>query len=198
MTDGDDRKQGGENAQSGRQRYLRRLDDDYRPGQDWRRGPVPLTDLLPKLVDPIYARKGLASSALAAAWPDLAGTAFADCTMVEAIQWPHQRRDGGPSYRGGVLTVRVDGPKTIYLQHEERQILERVNRFFGFAAIGRLKIVQAPVSRAKKPPAAALAELTPQQDRRLRDCVAEFSDPRLNEAILDIGRGVLRRALSGK
>lgn len=170
----------------------------YRPGKNWKRGAVPVSDLLPKLIDPICARKGLASSALVASWPDLAGAMFADCTVPEKIQWPNQRSNGTPSYQGGILVIRVDGPKAIYLQHEEHQIIQRVNQFFGFSAITRLKIVQAPIARNTKPESAPLPELSAEQDEKLRAYIDDFDDPALNDAVLKMGRGILRKALSSK
>lgn len=170
---------------------------DHGPaGRDWRRGSVALSDLLPKLIDPICARKGLASSALIAAWPDLVGTTFADCTLPDKIDWPHQTSEGQISYRGGTLVVRVDGPKAVYFQHEEHQILQRVNQFFGFVAIDRLKIVQAPIERTKKSAQEKLPSLSSNQEQKLRECVVEFDDPDLDAAILKMGKGVLRRELS--
>jgi len=176
----------------------RRIEDIYEAGADWRRGAVAVSDLLPALVDPIYARKGLSSSQLVSAWPMLAGSAFAECTMIETIKWPYQNTNGAPAYQGGTLVVRVDGPQAVYLQHEEQQIIQRVNRFLGFHAIARLKIIQAPITRIKKQKREPLPELSPAQERRLRDCVTAFDDPELNEAVLKMGREVLKRALSEK
>ncbi|MEP4705503.1 MAG: DciA family protein [Hyphomicrobiales bacterium] len=176
----------------------RRLQGYYQAGFDWKRGAVPVSDLLPKLVDPIYAGKGLSSSALIAAWPELVGPSFVDCAMIESIKWPYQKSTGETSYQGGILVVRVDGPKAVYLQHEERQILERVNQFFGFSAITRLKITQGSISKIKKIAREKLPNLSKTQEAKLRDCVAEFDDPDLNEAVLKLGQGVLQRALSNK
>lgn len=176
----------------------RRRQGDYIAGADWKRGAIPLCDLLPKLVDPIYADKGLSSSALIAAWPDLVGSSFADCTMIETIKWPHQRSNGEPSFQGGILIVRVDGPKAVYLQHEEQQIIQRVNQFFGFSAITRLKITQGAISRNKPIARKKLPSLSRTQEKKLRDCVSEFDDTDLNEAVIKLGQGVLQRALSKK
>ena len=165
-------------------------------GRDWKRGSKPLSELLPKLVDPICARKGLASSALIAAWPELAGATFADCTIPDKINWPHQTSTGATTFQSGTLVVRVDGPKAVYLQHEEQQILQRVNQFFGFVAIERLKIVQAPIERVKRPAKKTLPNLSSKQEERLRECITEFDDPDLDAAVLKMGQGVLRRELA--
>lgn len=187
-----------ENEQASISRDERRRQGDYQAGADWKRGAVPLSDLLPKLVDPIYANKGLSSSALIAAWPELAGASFANCSMIETIKWPHQRSNGEPSFQGGILIVRVDGPKAIYLQHEEKQIIQRVNRFFGFSAIDRLKITQGAISRSRKAEPIPMPDLSKKQEKKLRECINELDDPDLNDAVLKLGKGVLQRALSKK
>ena len=166
--------------------------------KDWKRGAMPLDALLPPLLDPIYARKGLASSALIAAWPDLVGTAFAECSMVETIQWPMQRGNGAPSFQSGVLVVRVDGPKALYLQHEEHQILQRINQFLGFPALARLKLIQAPIYRKEKQKPAPLPPLSAAQDEKLRHYIPRFDDPKLDQAMLAMGRAVLQRTLIGR
>ena len=70
--------------------------------------------------------------------------------------------DGEPA-EPGTLVLRVEGPAAIEIQHLSAVILERVNRFFGWQAIGGLRLRQAPLRRdARKPrpgpdPAAAAA-----------------------------------------
>ena len=41
------------------------------------------------------------------------------------------------------------GPAAIEIQHQSGVILERVNRFFGWQAVGRIALRQAPLSRPK-------------------------------------------------
>lgn len=174
------------------ERDKQRQNDIYTPGHDWRRGSVAMSELIGRVLDPVCARRGFASSQLIHAWPELIGEAFVDCTIPEKIQWTRDPTFG----QVGTLIIRVDGPKAIYLQHEEHQILERLNRFFGFQAIHRLKIIQGPIQhdeRARKPD---LPQLTPHQERKLQSFVQEFEDPALQEAVTSMGRGVLRRVLS--
>ena len=53
-----------------------------------RRGPIPLSELVGKIVAPVTAKRGFAAADLVAAWPDIAGSRFADCTRPEKIVWP--------------------------------------------------------------------------------------------------------------
>ncbi len=45
------------------------------------------------------------------------------------------------------MILRVEGPCALEIQHSSTIILERVNRFFGWSAIGKIALRQAPLSR---------------------------------------------------
>ena len=60
------------------------------------------------------------------------------------------RADGEPT-EPATLVLRVEGPSAIEIQHMSSVILERVNRFFGWQAVGRLALRQAPLSRRERP-----------------------------------------------
>ena len=65
------------------------------------------------------------------------------------ITWP--RAVGEDSPEPATLVLRVEGPAALEIQHLSAVILERVNRFFGWQAIGRIALRQAPAA----PPRAA-------------------------------------------
>ena len=50
----------------------------------------------------------------------------------------------------GILVLRVEGPTAIEIQHLSGVMLERVNRFFGWQAVGALRLRQAPLAPASK------------------------------------------------
>ena len=58
----------------------------------------------------------------------------------------------GQPQEPATLVLRVEGPTALEIQHSSDQILERVNRFFGWHAVGRLALRQAPLSRRAPPP----------------------------------------------
>ena len=43
--------------------------------------------------------------------------------------------------------LRVEGPVALEIQHLSGVIIEKVNRFFGWRAVGRIQIRQAPLRR---------------------------------------------------
>ncbi|MEL6289347.1 MAG: DciA family protein, partial [Pseudomonadota bacterium] len=54
-------------------------------------------------------------------------------------------RDARQSHVAGTLVLRVDGPLALELQHRSAQLIERINRYFGYRAIAALRILQAPL-----------------------------------------------------
>ena len=70
------------------------------------------------------------------------------------MQW--QRGDATTeTAEPATLVLRVEGPAAIEIQHLSNVILERVNRFFGWQAVGRIALRQAPLSRREATQTAA-------------------------------------------
>jgi hypothetical protein len=114
-----------------------------------------------RMLDPIARARGFATTALLSEWPAVVGEELARFTMPDKVVWPRRGEDreasgSQSSWRedGAILVLKVDGPRAIEVQHRAEQILERVNTYFGYRAIGQLRFLQAPMSRAKSPPPA--------------------------------------------
>src|SRR4051794_40326727 len=120
-------------------------------------GPIsakPLSVLLSAVFSDAYAKQGFAARELVTRWAEIAGAEVAACSEPLKIQWP--RPVEGQAQEPATLVLRVEGPMALEIQHASDVILQRVNRFFGWSAVGRLALRQAPLSRRDKPkPASA-------------------------------------------
>ena len=72
------------------------------------------------------------------------------------------------------------------MQYKARQIIERINAYFGYAAIAELRIVQAPVSSGQQPPRMAVRAAA----EPLTHEVAHVADPGLRSALARLGAGM--------
>ena len=98
------------------------------------------------------------------------------------MQWP--RPVEGQPQEPATLVLRVEGPMALEIQHTSDVILQRVNRFFGWSAVGRLALRQAPLSRRtgrrrpRPPDPKAVAEvaktLSAVEDDGLADALARL------------------------
>jgi hypothetical protein len=148
-------------------------------------GPIsakPLSVLLSDVFSDAYARQGFAARELVTRWAEIAGPEVAAHSEPLKIQWP--RPVEGQAQEPATLVLRVEGPMALEIQHASDVILERVNRFFGWSAVGRLALRQAPLSRregaapSRAPDATSVAEvqetLTAVEDEELRAALARL------------------------
>lgn len=161
-----------------------------RTEKERRRGPTMLSELVGRALDPLVTRRGLATADLIAAWPEIIGARYAGSTCPEKIVWARGDAQAG---NGGVLHLRVDGPSAIFLQHELDQVVERVNAFLGYAAIARVRLVQAPLARRQREETVGERPLDDAAEARLDTALAAVDDDGLRAALDRLGRGVLAR-----
>jgi hypothetical protein len=142
----------------------------------------PLSVLLSEVFSDAYAKQGFAARELVTRWAEIAGAEVAAHSEPLKIQWP--RPVEGQAQEPATLVLRVEGPMALEIQHASDVILQRVNRFFGWSAVGRLALRQAPLSRRNRPAASrapdarAVAEvaetLTSVDDEQLRAALARL------------------------
>jgi hypothetical protein len=157
-------------------------------GTTRKRGPVALAELLGKALDPLTARRGFATAELIAGWAEIVGARYADCSRPEKIVWP---RGAENEARGGVLVVRIDGPRALLFQHEVGQIVERVNGFVGHGAIGKIRIVQGPIESRMKPETPVPGPLDEDGEASLAAALDGVDDEGLRAALDRLGRAVI-------
>jgi hypothetical protein len=124
-----------------------------------------------------------------ARWRDIAGADIAAHAEPIKLQWPRQVEGEPPE--PATLVLRVEGPAAIEIQHQAAVVLERINRFFGWQAIGRIAFRQAPLSRARakpKVPAPDAAEAA-----RVEASLTGIADDELRAALGRLGAAVKRR-----
>jgi hypothetical protein len=134
-----------------------------------------------------FKRQGFASTELVTRWPDIVGTEIAAHAEPIRLQW-RRAADGEPA-EPAVLVLRVEGPAAIEIQHQSGIILERINRFFGWQAVGRLALRQAPLKRRDKP---APQVTNPEAAARIEATLTEVNDDGLRTALGRLGAAVKR------
>ena len=108
-----------------------------------RRGARTVAELMPTVGGAAFRRFGFQQSAVVARWAEIVGPDYARHSAPEALTFPHGRKSGG------TLRVRVTGAFAPMLSHVEPQVIERVNRFFGYAAVARVTIRKAMCARRR-------------------------------------------------
>jgi|SRR5579871_6223907 len=147
----------------------------------------PLADLLRKTLNDAFAKQGFASVELVTRWPEIVGGEIAAHSQPEKILWPRGPQ-GGEAPQPGTLLLQVEGPTAIEIQHLSGLILQRVNQFFGWQAVGSLRLRQTPLTRPRR--RAAVPEPDPAALARLRASLAEIKDAGLRDALARLGAAI--------
>jgi hypothetical protein len=149
-----------------------------------RKPAVALSTLTSRVLAGSFARQGFASAELVTRWPDIVGPDIAAHSEPVRMQWP--RAADGRDQEPATLVLRVEGPAAIEIQHLAGAILERVNRFFGWPAVDRVAIRQAPLKRPKPRPA---RRIDPAETARIADTLP-IEDEGLKQALARLGAAI--------
>ncbi len=142
---------------------------------------------VPRVTQKAFEKYGFSAAALLTDWAAIVGADIASYTEPERLRWPkfvdnratvEADATGRP---GATLVLRVSGARALDIQYKSRQLVERINAYFGYRAVAEIRIQQgvvarddearsAPMKPQRKPAAssAAAAELETVSDDKLR------------------------------
>lgn len=150
----------------------------------------PVSELVSDVLDPVLRRRAGISMNLLQSWEEIAGERLGRQSRPEKIDWPRRAHEDDP-FEPATLTIACEGTAALLLQHETTEVMSRINAFLGFAAIGRIKIIQKPVADRSKPDKRQDPELNDEEISRLSGMVGDIEDEGLRAALEQLGRSVL-------
>ena len=145
--------------------------------------PRTFAGILPALTGKALGRRGLAFGGLIAEWPSIVGPRMADRTSPFRIVFPHGQRENA------VLHLRVATSVALDIQHLEPQIIERLNTFFGYKAVAKLKLIHSPLGRPPRP-APRPRPLPAAEAEAIAAAAATIPDTNLSDALARFGRAL--------
>jgi hypothetical protein len=140
-----------------------------------------VAELLPAIGGAAFRRFGFIQSSVVSRWPEIVGERFSGVSTPESIRFPMgQKQDG-------VLTLTVRGAHAPMMQHVIPEITERVNRFFGYAAVARITIRQGEVAKPRVKAAPPPLRTVPAD---LGLSLKGIADPELRAVLESLAAGV--------
>jgi hypothetical protein len=148
----------------------------------------PIADLMPQIGRAAFRRFGFVQSSVVTRWPEIVGDRHARVCMPESIRFPPGEKSEG------VLQLVVLPAHAPLIQHVIPEIMERVNRFFGYKAVARVKLRQGAVKPPKgtegadgRPKAPASLKPIPME---LGDSLRDIGDPELRTVLESLARSL--------
>ncbi len=136
----------------------------------------------------VFARRGYAHGSLFADWADIVGPGLAERCLP--LRWSGRRTSQD---EGGSLLLRVAPGFALELQHLEPLLIERINGYFGYRAVARIKLQQGAipsgsVPRPKRSP--GYAEPPAERAAALEEMLTTVGDETMRDALARLGRAV--------
>jgi hypothetical protein len=150
--------------------------------------------LLAGLLGPAARAHGFAESSILSDWSTVVGPALAARCQPLTVRFERGRQRTAREAGGGTLVLQASGAAALELQHASQQIIERVNRYFGFPAIRHLRFVAMAVPPRPVAYRRPARRLEPAEEQELSRAVEAVADPDLQAALLSLGRRVKLRA----
>ena len=156
-----------------------------RPYERPRGGPAkPVAELVPQIGRAAFRRFGFIQASVVTRWPEIVGPRHAQVCMPEAIRFPPGEKSGG------ILQLVVLPAHAPLIQHVIPEIVERVNRFFGYQAVSRVKLRQGAV----QPPRALAPRTGPPSLKpiplELGESLRDVGDPELRAVLESLARSL--------
>ena len=156
-----------------------------KPYERPRGGPAkPVAELVPQIGRAAFRRFGFVQSSVVTRWPEIVGAHHARVCMPESIRFPPGEKTGG------ILQLVVLPAHAPLIQHVIPEIIERVNRFFGYRAVTRVKLrqgeVQAPRAEGGRTAPLSLKPIPMELGESLRD----IGDPELRAVLESLARSL--------
>lgn len=151
-------------------------------------GAKQVAELASAILNPVLERRAGMTLDLLTLWEEFVGPANAALSRPEKLDWPRRAREDDP-FEPATLVVACEGARAVFLTHESDAIIARVNAYFGFNAVARMRIVQRPVHTAQPPQKKVKPTPRPVKGRA-RDLLARVEDDELRDALQRLGKGV--------
>lgn len=158
-----------------------------------RRGMRAIATVVPKITGEAFRKRGFAEASIITDWAAIVGPRFAtECSPMKlAFERGERSR--------GTLHLRVSGALAVELQHLAPELMDRINGYFGYRAVARLKFLQAaahphgPAQTQRPAETPAGPALSDDEAAALGEMVAGVPGEKLRAALKALGRAVIGR-----
>ncbi len=143
-----------------------------------------IADLMPEIGRTAFRRFGFVQSSVVTRWGEIVGPRHARVCAPESIRFQPGEKSQG------ILQLVVVPAHAPLIAHVIPEIIERVNRFFGYNAVARVKLRQGEVN----PPEPTHGRTAPPSLRpipvELGDSLRDIGDPELRAVLESLARAM--------
>jgi len=150
----------------------------------------PISDLVPKLIEESLGKKSLLFGKLLSEWVHIAGEEIAAKALPIELKFAKKTNQKSQA----VLHLAVRSGDALELSYQKQILVERLNVFFGYAAIKDIKIIQNSfIMNTKIPSSRKTRTLSPKETAEINEAVEEIQENDLQTALKNLGKAIISR-----
>ena len=148
-----------------------------------------ISELMPEIGRAAFRRYGFIQSSVVSRWDEIVGSRYADVSLPESIRFPRGEKECG------TLNLLVSGAHATMMQHIAPDIIERVNRFFGYNAVSQVRFRQGVIEKASDAGLSSTRRAVPPPSLKpvsiaLGENLRDIGDPELNRVLESLSAAI--------
>lgn len=149
-------------------------------------GLAPLTREIRNVTRPILGARGFSEVDILENWVDIVGADLAKGIFPEKLTFERDNRTHG------TLHVKsAGGAFAMLFEHQKERVIERINCYFGYPAISRVKIRQGALKLHPNTKIVLRPTLTPDEEKDLWRRVSSIEDAELRQKTFEVGAAMI-------
>ena len=136
------------------------------------------------LLKPLVERYGAAYVQVLLDWANIIGPRFADLSQVIHLKFQSNKKTEG------ILQIRCLSAAIPLLQAQSPQIIDRINRYFGYNAVSQLRFQAGLVIKKMPGKIASLKPLKAESQTEIESIISTVSNDSLRDALKRLGTGI--------
>ena len=148
-------------------------------------GPLRLGLFTQGLVKPVFKNRGLLEGKIITHWSQIVGDQISKIALAEKITFPKGQRSDG------TLHMVVTSSGALLIQYAQDLILERVNTFFGYKALTKLRLAHGLIPKTEENKPGVDKPLSTADEDWVQSHIESIEDEELKSYLQALGRAVL-------
>ena len=133
-------------------------------------------------------------------WDEMVGDHFVKFTEPNKINFiKNQKYENDDSYEG-ILTVNIIGGAALDFQHFSDKIIEKINSFFGYKAITKIKLNHVPHLQRLYEKKSSIKNIKLSESNKIiiKDTTSVIQNKSLERALNKLGKSILKEKINEK
>lgn len=149
-----------------------------------------ISNIISPFAKKVLGKRGFVEVDIITNWDNIVGEELAKSTIPQKIDFTKDQRSNGTLY-----IQTISGAFALELKHKEKIVIEKINSYFGYNAVSKLKIIQNSSSfntlfDCKEEENTIKHLVSKKQETYINEMTKDLENPKLKEILTKLGYSI--------